>query len=69
MLTPLVANVIVKKSVALAVSVYGLLALVAAIVVFFCVPESKYADLSDTNNQVAPGKTLSTNSQEDSNES
>jgi len=65
MLTPFIANVLVKKSIGLAVSLYGTMGLFAAIVVFFFVPESKYADLSDSSNQmdVAPGKTRLTNSQ------
>ena len=56
MVTPFIANVMVKKSLGLAVSMYAIMGLVAALVAFLFLTESKNVDLSDAGNLNAPVK-------------
>ena len=46
MLTPFLANVLVKRSLVLAVSIYGAMGLAAAIIAFLFLPESRDIDMS-----------------------
>ena len=55
-MTPFIANVMVKKSLGLAVSMYAIMGLVAALVAFLFLTESKNVDLSDAGNLNAPVK-------------
>ena len=56
MVTPFIANVMVKKSLGLAVSMYAIMGLVAALVAFLFLTESKNVDLSEAGNFNAPVK-------------
>ena len=46
MLTPFLANVLVKRSLVLAVSIYGAMGLAAASIAFLFLPESRDIDMS-----------------------
>ena len=47
MLTPFLANVLVKRSLVLAVSIYSAMGLAAATIAFRFLPESRGVDMSD----------------------